>query len=133
MVFLADHGYRVIGHDRRSYGRSTQTWNGNNMDTFVDDLEELFAHFKVKDTVIVSHSHKGGEATHYLRKHGTNRFKTAVLVSAIPPLIVKTNSNTEGTDKSVFDSFREAIYKDRAQFFLDIPSSPFFSFNRSSA
>lgn len=133
MMFLADHGYRVIAHDRRGHGRSTQTWDGNNMDTFVDDLEELFAHLRVKDAVMVGHSHGGGEVTRYLGKHGTSRFKKAVLVGAVPPLMVKTSVNTEGADKSVFDSFREAMRKDRAQFFLDVPSGPFFGFNRPGA
>lgn len=130
MVFLAERGYRVIAHDRRGHGRSTQTWDGNNMDTFVDDLNELFKYLDVKDAVMVGHSHGGGEVTHFLGKHGTSRVKKAVLVCAVPPLMVKTSSNPEGLDKSVFDSFREAMHKDRAQFFLDVPSGPFFGFNR---
>ncbi|KAJ5630188.1 uncharacterized protein N7484_010288 [Penicillium longicatenatum] len=105
MVYLADHGYRVIAHDRRGHGRSTQTCHG--------------WPFPWR-----------GEATHYLGKHGTSRFKKAVLVGAVPPQMVKTSANPEGTDKSVFDSFREAMRKDRAQFFLDVPSGPFFGFNR---
>ncbi|KAL2848186.1 alpha/beta fold family hydrolase [Aspergillus pseudoustus] len=133
MMFLAEQGYRVIAHDRRGHGRSTQTWDGNNMDTFVDDLEELFAHLKVSDAVMVGHSHGGGEVTRYLGKHGTRRFRKAVLVGAVPPLMVKTGDNPEGTDKAVFDSFRDAMRKDRAQFFLDVPSGPFFGFNRSGA
>jgi pimeloyl-ACP methyl ester carboxylesterase len=133
MVFLADHGYRVIAHDRRGHGRSTQTWTGNNMDTFVDDLEELFKHLNVKDAMMVGHSHGGGEVTHYLGKHGTGRFKKAVLVGAVPPLMMKTSTNAEGTDKSVFDSFRDSMRKDRAQFFLDVPTGPFFGFNRPGA
>lgn len=133
MVFLADRGYRVIAHDRRGHGRSTQTWTGNNMDTFVDDLEELFKHLNVKDAMMVGHSHGGGEVTHYLGKHGTGRFKKAVLVGAIPPLMMKTSTNAEGTDKSVFDSFRDSMKKDRAQFFLDVPTGPFFNFNRPGA
>ena len=103
------------------------------MDTFVDDLEELFAHLKVKGAVMIGHSHGGGEVTHYLGKHGTNRFKKAVLLSAVPPLMVKTSANPEGTDKGVFDTFRQAMRKDRAQFFLDVPSGPFFGFNRPGA
>lgn len=133
MMYLGGHGYRVIAHDRRGHGRSSQTWNGNNMDNFVDDLEELFAHLKVKDAVMVGHSHGGGEVTRYLGKHGTGRFKKAVLIGAVPPLMLKTSVNTKGTEKSVFDSFREAILKDRAQFFLDVPSGPFFGFNRPGA
>ncbi|KAL4875723.1 Alpha/Beta hydrolase protein [Aspergillus karnatakaensis] len=130
MVFLADHGYRVIAHDRRGHGRSTQTWHGGNMDTFVDDLDELFKHLNVKNAMMVGHSHGGGEVTHYLGKHGTSRVKKAVLVGAVPPLMLKTKDNPEGTDISVFDGFREAMKKDRAQFFLDVPSGPFFGYNR---
>ncbi|KAL4807989.1 Alpha/Beta hydrolase protein [Aspergillus unguis] len=133
MVFLAEQGYRVIAHDRRGHGRSTQTWDGNDMDTFVDDLQELFQHLHVHDAMMVGHSHGGGEVTHFLGKHGTSRVKKAVLVGAVPPLMVKTAQNAEGTDKAVFDSFREAMHKDRAQFFLDVPSGPFFGFNRSGA
>ncbi|KAL3458992.1 Alpha/Beta hydrolase protein [Aspergillus heterothallicus] len=130
MMYLADNGYRVIAHDRRGHGRSTQTWAGNNMDSFVDDLEELFAHLNVKNAVMVGHSHGGGEVTRYLGKHGTGRVKKAVLVGAVPPLMLKTSATPEGTEKSVFDGFREAMRKDRAQFFLDVPSGPFFGFNR---
>ncbi|GAD95186.1 alpha/beta fold family hydrolase, putative [Paecilomyces variotii No. 5] len=130
MVFLADKGYRVIAHDRRGHGRSTQTWEGNNMDTFVDDLEELFEHLNIKDAVMIGHSHGGGEVTHFLGKHGTSRVKKAVLIGAVPPLMVKTATNPEGTDKAVFDSFRQAMHKDRSQFFLDVPTGPFFGFNR---
>lgn len=103
------------------------------MDTFVDDLEGLFAHLKVNNAVMVGHSHGGGEVARYLGKHGTSRVKKAALVSAVAPLMVKTDFNTEGTDKSVFDSFREATRKDRAQFFLDVPSGPFFGYNRPGA
>jgi len=133
MAFLADKGYRVIGHDRRGHGRSTQTWHGNNMDTFVDDLDELFKHLNVRDAAMVGHSHGGGEVTRFLGKHGTSRVKKAVLVGAVPPLLLKTEANVEGLDKSVFDSFREAMHKDRAQFFLDVPTGPFFGFNRDGA
>ncbi|PLB37068.1 alpha/beta fold hydrolase [Aspergillus candidus] len=133
MVFLADQGYRVIAHDRRGHGRSTQTWNGGNMDTFVDDLKELFEYLDIKGAMMVGHSHGGGEVTHFLGKHGTSRANKAVLVGAVPPLMVKTPANPEGTDKSVFDSFREAMHKDRAQFFLDVPSGPFFNFNQPGA
>jgi non-heme chloroperoxidase len=133
MVFLANQGYRCIGHDRRGHGRSTQTWDGNNMDTFVDDLKELFEHLDIKDAVMIGHSHGGGEVTRFLGKHGTSRVKKAILVGAVPPLMLKTEANAEGLDKSVFDSFREAMHKDRAQFFLDVASGPFFNFNRSGA
>ncbi|KID85173.1 Alpha/beta hydrolase fold-1 [Metarhizium guizhouense ARSEF 977] len=133
MVFLADHGFRVIGHDRRGHGRSTQTWHGNNMDTFVDDLLQLFEHLGVKDAVMVGHSHGGAEVTRFLGKHGTSRVIKAVLVGAVPPFMLKTEANPQGTDKSVFDSFRQAMHKDRSQFFLDVASGPFFGFNRPNA
>ncbi|KAB8265368.1 Alpha/Beta hydrolase protein [Aspergillus pseudonomiae] len=131
MFFLAEHGYRVIGHDRRGHGRSTQTWDGNNMETFVDDLQELFEHLDIKDAMMVGHSHGGGEVTRFLGKHGTSRVKKAVLVGAVPPLMLKTAANPEGTDKSVFDGFRQAFRQDRAQFFLQVATDPFFGFNRS--
>lgn len=130
MAFLADKGYRVIAHDRRGHGRSTQTWDGNNMDSFVDDLQELFEHLNIKDAMMVGHSHGGGEVTHFLGKHGTSRVKKAVLVGAVPPLMVKNSVNVEGTEKAVFDSFRQAMHANRAQFFLDVPTGPFFGFNR---
>ena len=133
MVFLADQGYRCIGHDRRGHGRSTQTWHGNSMDTFVDDLLELFEHLDVKDAVMVGHSHGGGEVARFLGKHGTSRARRAVLVGAVPPLMVKTANNPEGTDKAVFDGFRDAMRKDRAQFFLDVATGPFFNFDRAGA
>ena len=133
MNFLGEAGYRVIGHDRRGHGRSTQTWHGNNMDTFVDDLLELFEHLDIKDAVMIGHSHGGGEVARFLGKHGTSRVKKAVLVGAVAPLLLKTEANPEGLDRSTFDSFRESIKKDRAQFFLDVPSGPFFGFNRPGA
>ncbi|KAL5343987.1 Alpha/Beta hydrolase protein [Aspergillus crustosus] len=133
MVFLADQGYRVIAHDRRSHGRSTQTWDGNNMETFVDDLHELFEYLDIKDAVMVGHSHGGGEVTRYLGKFGTRCVRKAVLVSAVVPYMLKTPTNPEGTDISVFDSFRASIHANRAQFFLDVPTGPFFGFNRPGA
>ncbi|CAL5871848.1 uncharacterized protein PFLUO_LOCUS6101 [Penicillium psychrofluorescens] len=133
MAFLADQGYRVIAHDRRGHGRSAQTWHGNNMDSFVDDLQELFEHLNVHNAMMVGHSQGGGEVARFLGKYGTSRVKKAVLVSGIPPLVVKTEANKDGTDKSVFDSFREATRKDRAQFLLDVASGPFFGFNRPGA
>ncbi|KAF9884009.1 hypothetical protein FE257_002397 [Aspergillus nanangensis] len=132
MVFLAHHGYRVIAHNRRGHGRSTQTWEGNNSnsDQFSDDLNELFAHLNVKDAMMVGHSHGGGEVTRYLGRHGTKRVKKAVLIGAVPPFMLKAAANPEGTDKSVFHSFRQGMHEDRSQFFLDIPTGPFFNFNK---
>ncbi|KAF9889039.1 hypothetical protein FE257_008016 [Aspergillus nanangensis] len=133
MIFLADHGYRVIAHDRRGHGRSTQTWDGNNSDQFADDLEVLFKHLSLHNITMVGHSHGGGEVTRYLGRHGTKRVKKAVLVGAVPPLMLKTPANPEGTEKAVFDSFRQGMHKNRAQFFLDVPTGPFFNFNKPGA
>lgn len=133
MLFFASKGYYCIAHDRRGHGRSTQTWDNNNIDSFADDLLELFEHLNIQDAVMVGHSHGGGEVTHFLGKHGSSRVRKAVLIGAVPPLMVKTEANPEGTDLAVFDSFRASILGDRAQFFLDVPSGPFFNFNRPGA
>ncbi|KAJ9143443.1 Non-heme chloroperoxidase [Pleurostoma richardsiae] len=133
MFFLANHGYRVIAHDRRGHGRSSQPWDGNDMDTYADDLNQLFEHLDLKDIMMVGHSTGGGEVARYIGKYGTSRVKKAVLVSAVPPLMLQTEANPEGLPLSVFDSFREAMVKDRSQFFLDVPTGPFFGFNRPGA
>jgi non-heme chloroperoxidase len=130
MFFLANHGCRVIAHDRRGHGRSSQPWEGNNMDTYADDLAQLFEHLDLKDVMMVGHSTGGGEVARYIGRHGLSRVKKAVLVSAVPPVMVKSPANPEGLPIEVFDSFREAMLKDRAQFFLDVPTGPFFGFNR---
>lgn len=133
MAFLAERGYRVVAHDRRGHGRSSQPWTGNNMDTFTDDLLQLFEHLNLKDVTMVGHSHGGGEVTRFIGRHGTSRVKKAVLIGAVPPLMAKTASNPEGLPLSVFDGFREAMNKNRSQFFLDVPKGPFFGFNRPNA
>jgi len=133
MFFLASQGYRVIAHDRRGHGRSAQPWEGNNMDTYADDLHELFEHLDLKDATVVGHSTGGGEVARFVGRHGTSRVKKAVLISAVPPIMVQSDSNPEGTPMSVFDSFRTAMLSDRSQFFLDVPSGPFFGFNRPNA
>lgn len=133
MFFLANQGCRVIAHDRRGHGRSSQSWDGNNMDTYADDLLELFEHLDLKDVMMVGHSTGGGEVARFIGKHGTKRVSKAVLVSAVPPLMVKTDKNPNGTPLEVFDSFRAAMVKNRAQFFLDVPTGPFFGFNRPGA
>lgn len=130
MFFLASHGYRVIAHDRRGHGRSSQPWDGNNMDTYTDDLFELFEHLDLKDVTMIGHSTGGGEVARFIGRHGTARVKKAVLLGAVTPLMVQTAENPEGTPLSVFDGFRSAMEKDRAQFFLDVPTGPFFGFNR---
>ena len=133
MFFLANKGYRVIAHDRRGHGRSSQPWNNNDMNTYTDDLNELFEKLDLKNVMMVGHSTGGGEVARFLGRHGTSRVSKAVLVSAVPPLLVKTEDNPDGLPLETFDSFREAMVKDRAQFFIDVPSGPFFGFNRDNA
>lgn len=130
MFFLGSKGYRVIAHDRRGHGRSSQPWDGNDFDTYADDLNQLFEHLDLKNVTMVGHSTGGGEVARYVGKFGTSRVAKAVLVGAVPPLMVQTESNPEGTPISVFDSFRSALVEDRAGFFYKVPSGPFFGFNR---
>jgi len=133
MMFFADHGYRVIAHDRRGHGRSTQTWGGNDMDTYADDLKALVEKLDLKAAVHVGHSTGGGEVARYLGRHGTGRAAKAALISAVPPLMVKTDANPEGLPIEVFDGFRATLLADRAQFYLDVPTGPFYGFNRPGA
>ena len=130
MFFLASHGYRCIAHDRRGHGRSSQPWNGNDMDTYADDLAELFEALDLKDAVMIGHSTGGGEVARYIGRHGTKRVAKAVLMGAVPPIMLKTAANPGGLPMEVFDGFRAAYLADRAQFFLDVASGPFFGFNR---
>lgn len=133
MFFLANRGYRVVAHDRRGHGRSDQPWSGNDMNTYADDLLQLLEHLDLKDVMLVGHSTGGGEVARFLGRHGSSRVNKAVLVSAITPFLLKTEDNPKGTPIEVFDSFRTAIEKDRAQFFIDVASGPFFGFNRPGA
>ena len=133
MFFLANHGYRVIAHDRRGHGRSSQPWHGNDMDTYADDLHQLFEHLDLEDVMMVGHSTGGGEVVRFVGRFGTSRVSRAVLVSAVPPLMVKTEANPDGLPIEFFDELRAAMVKDRAQFFYDVPSGPFFGFNRENA
>ncbi|HEX7802850.1 MAG TPA: alpha/beta hydrolase [Pseudoxanthomonas sp.] len=133
MFHLASNGFRCIAHDRRGHGRSSQPWNGNEMDTYADDLAELFAHLDVKDAVMIGHSTGGGEVARYIGRHGTKRVKKAVLMGAVPPIMLKTEANPGGLPIEVFDGFRTAYLADRSQFFLDVASGPFFGFNRPGA
>ncbi len=130
MFFLASNGYRCIAHDRRGHGRSSQPWDGNNMDTYADDLAELLNALDVKGATLIGHSTGGGEVARYIGRHGSKRVAKAVLMGAVPPIMVKTPSNPGGLPIEVFDGFRKAYLADRAQFFLDIASGPFFGFNR---
>jgi non-heme chloroperoxidase len=133
MFFLASHGYRCIAHDRRGHGRSSQPWNGNDMDTYADDLAKLVEALDLKDAIHVGHSTGGGEVARYIGRHGTKRVAKAVLMGAVPPLMLKTQANPGGLPIEVFDGFRAAFLADRSQFFLDVASGPFFGFNRPGA
>src|SRR5271169_849802 len=129
MFFLASHGYRVIAHDRRGHGRSSQPWHGNDMDTYADDLAELVQKLDLKDAIHVGHSTGGGEVARYIGRHGTKRVAKAVLISAIPPLMLKTPNNPVGLPIEVFDQLRASVQADRSQFFTDL-SAPFYGANR---
>jgi non-heme chloroperoxidase len=132
MFFLASNGYRVIAHDRRGHGRSSQPWNGNDMDTYADDLAELFEKLDLKDAIMVGHSTGGGEVARYIGRHGTGRVAKAVLVGAVPPLMLKTAANPEGLPIDVFNGIRDGVLADRSQFFKDL-SLPFYGYNRTGA
>jgi non-heme chloroperoxidase len=132
MVFLGERGYRVIAHDRRGHGRSSQTWNGNDMDTYADDLAQLIDSLDLKDIVLVGHSTGGGEVTRYIGRHGTGRVAKAVLLGAVPPLMLKTDSNPGGLPIEVFDGLRASTFNDRSQFFMDL-TMPFYGYNRDGA
>jgi non-heme chloroperoxidase len=133
MFFLASHGYRCIAHDRRGHGRSSQPWNGNDMDSYADDLAELMDALDLKGAMMVGHSTGGGEVTRYIGRHGTKRVAKAVLMGAVPPIMLKTATYPDGLPLEVFDGFRAAYLADRSQFFLDVASGPFFGFNRPGA
>jgi non-heme chloroperoxidase len=131
-VFI-ELGYRCVAHDRRGHGRSSQPLQGNDMDTYADDLNDLLETLELENIILIGHSTGGGEVARFLGRHGSQRVAKAVLISAVAPLMVKTESNPEGLPIQVFDSFREAMSKDRAQFFIDVPTGPFFGFNRPGA
>jgi non-heme chloroperoxidase len=133
MFFLASKRFRCIAHDRRGHGRSSQPSEGNDMDTYADDLAVLLKQLDLKKVVLIGFSTGGGEVARYIGRHGTKRVAKAVLVSSVPPLMVKTESNPGGLPIEVFDGFRSAFLADRSQFFKDVPSGPFFGFNRSGA
>ena len=132
MLFFGQHGYRVIAHDRRGHGRSTQTWDGNEMDTYADDLAALTERLDLKNAIHVGHSTGGGEVARYIGRHGTKRVAAAVLIGAVPPLMVKTEKNPGGLPLSVFDGLRAQLVANRAQFYKDI-TLPFYGYNRPGA
>ncbi|MFJ5537156.1 alpha/beta fold hydrolase [Vreelandella titanicae] len=133
MIFLASQGYRVIAHDRRGHGRSSQPWDGNDMDHYADDLATVINTLDLNDVTLVGFSTGGGEVARYIGRHGTDRVAKAVLVSAVPPLMLQTPDNPNGLPIDVFDGIREASLNNRSQLYLDIASGPFFGFNRPDA
>jgi non-heme chloroperoxidase len=133
MTFFLGKGFRVIAHDRRGHGRSTQVATGHDMDHYADDLAALTAHLNLKNAIHVGHSTGGGEVTRYIGRHGESRVGKAVLISAVPPLMVKTPANPGGLPKEVFDGFQAQTENNRAQFFLDVPTGPFYGYNRPGA
>jgi non-heme chloroperoxidase len=132
MVHLASHGFRCIGHDRRGHGRSSQPWNGNDMDTYADDLSELIDSLGLSGATLVGHSAGGGEVARYIGRHGTRCVAKAVLVAAVPPLMLKTGANPGGLPMEAFDAIRAGVAADRSQFFKDL-TTPFFGANRPGA
>jgi non-heme chloroperoxidase len=133
MMFFLSQGFRVIAHDRRGHGRSSQTATGNEMDTYAADVAELAAHLDLRNAVHVGHSTGGGEVARYVARHGAGRVAKAALIGAVPPIMVKSDKNPGGTPIEVFDGFRAALAANRAQFFLDVPTGPFYGFNRAGA
>jgi non-heme chloroperoxidase len=132
MFFLASNGYRCIAHDRRGHGRSSQSWDGNDLDHYADDLAELVERLDLRNAIHVGHSTGGGEVARYIGRHGTSRVAKAVLIGAIPPLMLKTDANSGGLPMKVFDELRAAVVADRSQFWRDL-SMPFYGYNRPGA
>jgi len=130
MLFLASNGYRCIAHDRRGHGRSSQPWDGNEMDTYADDLAELIGQLDLKDVVLVGFSAGGGEVARYIGRHGTRRLAKAVLIAAVPPLMVQTPENPDGLPLAAFDEIRRNSMIDRSQFYRNLAAGPFFGANR---
>jgi non-heme chloroperoxidase len=132
MLFLGQKGFRVIAHDRRGHGRSDQPWNGNDMNTYADDLAELLNALDIRDATLIGHSTGGGEVARYIGRHGTSRIAAAVLIGAVPPLMLKTPTNPGGLPLSAFDEIRAGVMADRSQFFKDL-SLPFYGYNKPGA
>jgi non-heme chloroperoxidase len=133
MMFFLNHGFRVIAHDRRGHGRSSQTADGHDMDHYADDLAALTAHLDLRNAIHIGHSTGGGEVARYIGRHGETRVAKAVLISSVPPIMVKTSSNPGGLPKDVFDGLQAQVATNRAQFYRDLPAGPFYGFNRPGA
>jgi non-heme chloroperoxidase len=132
LKLVADHGFRGVAHDRRGHGRSTQTWDGHDMDHYADDLAAVIHGLDLRDVTLVGHSTGGGEVVRYLSRHGIERVRSAVLVGAVPPLMLQTDDNPEGTPLSAFDAIRQGVAADRSQFWIDL-SEPFYGANREGS
>jgi non-heme chloroperoxidase len=133
MLFFLANGYRVVAHDRRGHGRSSQVWDGHDMDHYADDVAAVVDHLGVQGAVHVGHSTGGGEVVHYIARHGEDRVSKAAIISAVPPLMVQTPSNSGGLPKSVFDDLQAQLKANRAQFYHDVPAGPFYGYNRPGA
>jgi non-heme chloroperoxidase len=133
MLFFLGQGFRVVAHDRRGHGRSSQVADGHDMDHYADDLAALTAHLDLRDAVHVGHSTGGGEVVRYLARHGAGRVAKAAIIAAVPPLMVKTAANPEGLPKDVFDGLQAQVATNRAQFYYDLPAGPFYGYNRPGA
>lgn len=133
MLFFISEGYRVIAHDRRGHGRSSQTDTGNDMDAYADDVAQLVSHLNLRDAIHVGHSTGGGEVARYVARAGKGRVSRAVLIDAVPPIMVKSDKNPKGTPIESFDKMRSSLATNRSQFYLDLPSGPFYGFNRPGA
>ena len=130
LLFFLDHGYRVVAHDRRGHGRSSQVWDGHDMDHYADDVAALVTHLKIPQAAHVGHSTGGGEVVRYVTRHGKGKVSKAVLISAVPPLMVRTEANPDGQPKAVFDGLQATLAATRAQFYQDLPAGPFYGYNR---
>lgn len=133
MLFFLKHGYRVVAHDRRGHGRSSQVWDGHEMDHYADDVAAVVNHLGVQKAVHVGHSTGGGEVIHYIARHGEDRVAKGVLISAVPPLMVKTESNPAGLPKAVFDDFQAQLEANRSEFYYNVAAGPFYGYNRPGA
>jgi non-heme chloroperoxidase len=133
MLFFLNHGYRVVAHDRRGHGRSTQTSDGHDMDHYADDLAAVTAHLDLRDAIHVGHSTGGGEVVHYIARHGEDRVAKAVLISSVPPLMLQTDANPGGLPKKVFDDLQAQLATNRSVFYRDLAAGPFYGFNRHGA
>ncbi|USA48198.1 alpha/beta hydrolase [Acinetobacter sp. C26M] len=133
LLFFLNEGFRVVAHDRRGHGRSSQVWDGHDMDHYADDVAAVVQHLGIKNAIHIGHSTGGGEVAHYIARHGEANVAKAVLVSAVPPIMVKTANNPDGLPKEVFDDLQNQLFKNRSQFYYDVPAGPFYGFNRPDA